>query len=264
MAGGLPPIPARPLAPLPVMVAYPRDWWTSRREAVDARRAPLVPRELAWPEETIDERQQPNQITLRGQSGRPSRPVMVAAFGVALRRHRERLVLTQEALAHQAGISVRTIRDLERGRVRRPRAVSVRLLSDALHLNDERRFEFDALALSDRPTAQPADRPAPPQPPLDAGGLAGRSAAWSILDGAVEAGSGHGRAVISYVAGMAGIGKTTPAAPWPYRVACRLPDGQLRLVLDWKDDRIVCIEILDASQHLTKDSLDQAEEITNQ
>jgi len=141
----------------------------------------------------------------------------------------------QEALAYQAGISVRTIRDLESCRVRRPRAVSVRLLSDALHLDDERRFEFDALALSDRPTAQPVDQPAPRQPPLDPAGLAGRSAALSILDGAVEAGSGHGTAVISYVAGLAGIGKTAPARPWPYRVACRFPDGQHYLVLDWKE-----------------------------
>jgi transcriptional regulator with XRE-family HTH domain len=148
---------------------------------------------------------------------------MAAAFGVALRRHRERLLLTQEALAYQAGISVRTIRDLESGRVRGPRAVSVHLLSDALHLNDERRFEFDALALSDRPTAQLVDRPAPRQPPLDPAGLAGRSAALSILDGAVEAGSGHGTAVISYVAGLAGIGNTAPARPWPYRGRVPVP-----------------------------------------
>jgi predicted transcriptional regulator len=62
-------------------------------------------------------------------------PVMVPAFGVVLRHRRERLSPAQEALAQRSGIGVRTIRDLETARVRRPPVASVRLLSDALHLD---------------------------------------------------------------------------------------------------------------------------------
>src|SRR5262245_64730912 len=39
--------------------------------------------------------------------------------GPALRRHRVRAGLSQEGLARQAGLSLRAIRDIERGRVRR-------------------------------------------------------------------------------------------------------------------------------------------------
>jgi DNA-binding transcriptional regulator YiaG len=81
-----------------------------------------------------------NQNTLDAQFGRAGRPAMVAGFGVALRRHRERLLLTQEALAQRAAISVGAIRDFESGRVRRPRDDTVRLLSDALGLIGEHRW----------------------------------------------------------------------------------------------------------------------------
>jgi ribosome-binding protein aMBF1 (putative translation factor) len=75
-----------------------------------------------------------NQNTLDAQFGRAGRAAMVAGYGVALRRHRERLLLTQEALAQRAAITVRAIRDFESGRVRRPRDDTLRLLSDALGL----------------------------------------------------------------------------------------------------------------------------------
>ncbi len=41
-------------------------------------------------------------------------------FGRLLREHRRRALLSQERLAERAGLSVRTVRDLERGAVRRP------------------------------------------------------------------------------------------------------------------------------------------------
>jgi hypothetical protein len=41
------------------------------------------------------------------------------------------------------------------------------------------------------------------------------------------------------------------------------PDGvQAFIVLDWKDDRLVGIEVLDASARLPHDFLDQAEQIS--
>jgi transcriptional regulator with XRE-family HTH domain len=65
-----------------------------------------------------------------------------AAFGHILRRHRRDLGLSQEELAGRAGLSVRTIGDLERGVKVHPHRDTVRLLSDALDLSEQ---EFEAL-----------------------------------------------------------------------------------------------------------------------
>src|SRR5262245_39825534 len=61
-------------------------------------------------------------------------------FGTLLRFHRGRLGLTQDQLAGRARMGARTIRELEAGRVRRPRGDSVRLLVEALGLDDRERL----------------------------------------------------------------------------------------------------------------------------
>ncbi|MDG4834242.1 tetratricopeptide repeat protein [Solwaraspora sp. WMMD1047] len=55
-----------------------------------------------------------------------------AHVGAAIRRHRAAAGLTQQELAARAGLSVRSVRDLERGRIGRPRSRSVRGLVEAL------------------------------------------------------------------------------------------------------------------------------------
>ncbi len=55
-------------------------------------------------------------------------------FGALLRRYRVEAGLTQEALAEQAGLSVRGISDLERNLIRYPRRDTLQLLLDALAL----------------------------------------------------------------------------------------------------------------------------------
>jgi uncharacterized protein YuzE len=42
------------------------------------------------------------------------------------------------------------------------------------------------------------------------------------------------------------------------------PGVEAWIVLDWKDDRLIGIEVLDASSRLPDDYLEQAENITNQ
>src|ERR1700741_25609 len=54
--------------------------------------------------------------------------------GVWLRQQRVAAGLTQEDLAERAGVSVRTIADLERGRTRKPYPSSLRALVRALGL----------------------------------------------------------------------------------------------------------------------------------
>jgi transcriptional regulator with XRE-family HTH domain len=53
-------------------------------------------------------------------------------FAASLRRHRLAAGLTQEELAGRSGVGVRTLRELERGRVARPQRGTVSLIADAL------------------------------------------------------------------------------------------------------------------------------------
>ncbi|MBM7086877.1 BTAD domain-containing putative transcriptional regulator [Micromonospora humidisoli] len=58
----------------------------------------------------------------------------MADGGGEIRRRRLGAGLTQEQLAERAGISVRAVRDIEQGRVRNPRAESLRRIADAVGL----------------------------------------------------------------------------------------------------------------------------------
>jgi len=68
------------------------------------------------------------------------------SFGALLRARRRQALLSQEHLAIRAGISERTVRDLEAGRVRSPRGDTVRLLADALQLKGPQRESWFAAA----------------------------------------------------------------------------------------------------------------------
>jgi predicted ATPase/DNA-binding XRE family transcriptional regulator len=59
------------------------------------------------------------------------------AFGSLLKQHRRNAWLTQEELAERSGLSVRTIRGLERGEGHSPRPDTVILLGRALNLSEE-------------------------------------------------------------------------------------------------------------------------------
>ncbi|MEV4287952.1 helix-turn-helix transcriptional regulator [Nonomuraea bangladeshensis] len=85
-------------------------------------------------------------------------------LGTLLRRWRERALLTQEQLAEKAGLSVRTIRRLERGDPHRPRTASLRLLSEALDLNTAEHTLLTATHTVQSPTAA---RERPPFGPPD-------------------------------------------------------------------------------------------------
>src|SRR5437868_10537763 len=63
----------------------------------------------------------------------------LAAFGDLLRRHRAAAGLTQEELAERAGVSIRTIGDLERGVSTSPHRDTIGLLAQALELTGDRR-----------------------------------------------------------------------------------------------------------------------------
>jgi polar amino acid transport system substrate-binding protein len=83
-----------------------------------------------------------------------------------LRSLRQRALLTQEELAQRSGLSVRTIRGLELGRIRRPHSGSLRRLADALQLAGQEREALVAAAHAER--ADLAERGPDPTPAVAA------------------------------------------------------------------------------------------------
>lgn len=67
-------------------------------------------------------------------------------FAELLSSHRLRSGVTQRRLAVLSTVSVRAIRDLELGRVHRPRKDTVRLIADGLGLHGRDRVTFETAA----------------------------------------------------------------------------------------------------------------------
>jgi tetratricopeptide (TPR) repeat protein/transcriptional regulator with XRE-family HTH domain len=153
-------------------------------------------------------------------------------FGGLLRGYRERGLLSQERLAERSGLSARTIRDLEAGRVRRPRGASVRLLADALRLEGTLRAAFEAAARDGNLAAWAGLPPggALCQLPPDVADFTGRAEQVALVR-ELLADATPGRTppavVVSAVAGKAGVGKTTLAVHVAHQLRSRFPDGQL-------------------------------------
>jgi tetratricopeptide (TPR) repeat protein/transcriptional regulator with XRE-family HTH domain len=82
-------------------------------------------------------------------------------FGDLLRQHRAAAGLTQEELAERAGLSVRTLGDLERGVSGAPHRHTVTMLARALALTGDERTAFEGSARRRRALA---DTPAPQWP----------------------------------------------------------------------------------------------------
>jgi transcriptional regulator with XRE-family HTH domain len=70
-------------------------------------------------------------------------------LGPLLRAHRARAMQSQEQLTERSGLSVRTIRNLEGGRIGRPYPDTIRRLADALNLTGEEREDFEGTARGD-------------------------------------------------------------------------------------------------------------------
>jgi len=151
-------------------------------------------------------------------------------FAGLLRRLRAAAGLTQEELAEAASVSVRSVRDLERGRVATPQKETVRLLADALALAGAARAEFEAAGRGHwAPGGVAAATRALPR---DIGSFTGRQRELAALMAAVRGVVAAGGVVgIHAIGGMAGIGKTAFAVHAAHRLAGRFPGGQIFLPL---------------------------------
>jgi transcriptional regulator with XRE-family HTH domain len=134
--------------------------------------------------------------------------------------------LTQEELAARTGLTVRSISNIERGRVARPRRHSVEALALGLGLQGEqvRRFLRHYCPDATSPVGSPVVS-APAQLPAGITSFVGRRREIDALD-VLRARRGEG-VVVAVLEGMAGVGKTSLAVHWARRVEQDFPDGRL-------------------------------------
>jgi transcriptional regulator with XRE-family HTH domain/tetratricopeptide (TPR) repeat protein len=149
----------------------------------------------------------------------------MAPFGQLLRTLRIRAGLTQEELAEAAGISARTVSDLERGVNSTARKDTARLIADALGLKNSERAEFEAAA---RVGAQRTGVAVVSKTlPRDITSFTGRENELRQIEGAFAAGESS----LFAIGGMAGVGKTAFAVHAGHNLAPLCPDGQVFLPL---------------------------------
>lgn len=177
-------------------------------------------------------------------------------FAVLLRRHRLRLRLTQEALAERAGISERSIREVERGRAPRPRTVEQLGVALGLDASDREQFARKGHMLYWASRAGRSDRSIPPdgdpvppgvlvrQLPPNVAHFVGRVQQLTDVTRVLLTSRHrprHGQSAadgvtIAAVHGPGGMGKSALAVRIAHTVARDFPDGQL--YVDLQGDRL--------------------------
>ena len=165
------------------------------------------------------------------------------SFAGLLRQLRAEARLTQEELAEAAGLSPRSVSDLERGINRTAHKDTALLLAGALNLTGPVGELFVAAARGKAPAADVLAARQGQAPgafaaaatqalPRDIAAFTGRHAELAqLMETLAEAAAGRGVVGIHAIDGMAGIGKTTFAVHAAHRLAGDFPDGQFFLPL---------------------------------
>ncbi|WP_299539303.1 helix-turn-helix transcriptional regulator [uncultured Streptomyces sp.] len=154
-------------------------------------------------------------------------------FGQRLRLLRTAAGLSQEALSDAAGVSVRALADMERGRTRGPQRGTVRALAEALDLDEEGAADLEKSAAAGRP--RPRTAAGPPSHvalalPRDIPDFTARGPALARLLELVR-GPRPGLPGVTVVAGQPGLGKTAFAVHAAHLLAPDFPDGRFALDL---------------------------------
>ncbi|NUO46577.1 MAG: helix-turn-helix domain-containing protein [Streptomyces sp.] len=166
-------------------------------------------------------------------------------FRQRLRHFRTRAGLSQEALSEAAGISVRALADMERGRTLGPQRRTVQALAQALELSADDAAGLEESAALGRPRPRAVADPAGLHTlalPRDIRDFTARGPALArLLELAAELGDGEPGDVepavsaVSVITGQPGLGKTAFAVHAAYRLAPHFPGGQFALDLRGMD-----------------------------
>jgi predicted ATPase/transcriptional regulator with XRE-family HTH domain len=162
-------------------------------------------------------------------------------LGASLKKMRLAAGMTQEELAERAGVSARTVSDLERGLRSVVHRDTANRLASALGLADEQRRKFDALArgreTSPLPVPQAGPLPHMPTP------LLGRSHELEVISAALEGSDVR----LLTLTGPGGIGKTRLALEAARRIQGAFVGGVFFVSLgDVKDALLVAPELAKA------------------
>lgn len=158
-------------------------------------------------------------------------------LGAALKGLRTTAGLTQEGLAERAGISARTVSDLERGLRTMVHYDTAKRIASALGLDDERRRQFEALARGRglNPSAVPGGALPPDPTPFR-----GRSRELESIKSTLLA----GRVRLLTLTGPGGIGKTRLALEAAREIQGSFPEGCFFVSLgEVKDASLVAPEL---------------------
>lgn len=170
-------------------------------------------------------------------------------FGERLRALRTGAGLSQEELAQAAGVSVRALSDLERGRTRGPQRRTVGALADALGLDAAGAGELERAASLGRPRRAAASGTGPAGAPGAARALPHTlalprdlrdfTARGPALDRLLALADGIDPAhpPVAVVCGQPGLGKTAFAVHAAHALAPAFPDGQFAVDLRGMDAR---------------------------
>jgi len=151
--------------------------------------------------------------------------VVVGGFGEGVRQRRLRTGLTQEELADRAGVSVRGLRKLEAGEVRRPRPRTVRAIASALGVGPAEWDAFRVGAGAGPSGRSPFRWPPPRQLPAESTTSVFDERELAGLDAALPGGSPFG-VPVAVVTGPPDAAAAL-VLRWAHRASPRYPDAQL-------------------------------------